>query len=180
MKQQLIPKKEEPIDPFLADLEKVDPRYAQSLKSVYEQAAMTKTLHNELRRMQEQQFAKEAYSHFDGLLSSNKVTDDLDKDLYKSAVEAEVFRRESRGDKLGLKDLDSIFNTFHTKYTKAIEDRNRKLTASYIKDKTKDAPLKGATGGAPAGTPSKKLAAGDFSGQAKWLADQIRSMKKEH
>jgi hypothetical protein len=61
-----------------------------------------------------------------------------------------------------------------------MEARERAITAKYVQTKTKDATPKGATGGTPKVSTSKKLAAGDISGQAKWLADQIRAMKKEH
>lgn len=178
--KQAVPKKEEPKDPFLADLEKVNPAYAKSLQAMYEQAGLAKTLKSELDQMKQQQFAEKAYSHFDKLLSDNKVTDDLGRDVYRSAVEAEVYRREQRGEKLGLKDLDTIFNQFHAKYAKAMEERDRKITASYVTAKKKDtAPTTQTGGGAVSSTP-KKLAANDFAGQAKWLAQQIRDMKKEH
>ncbi len=176
--QTTQPKKEQPIDPFLADLEKINPEYARSLKSVYEQAATTKQLEARIQQYEQQAFAEKAQNHFSTLLSTNKVTNPMDQELYKSVVEAEVYRQENTGKKLGLKDLDGIFNAFHAKYAKAMEDRDRALTAKYVTAKKSDSTPKGATGGAAAASSTKKIAAGDIQGQAKWLADQIRSMKK--
>lgn len=178
LRQQAAPKAEPTKDPFLADLEKVNPAYAKSFQSVMERAAKADDIEKRLQAYEQQQFAEKAYGHFDNLLRSNKVSDTFDQEVYKAAVEAEVFRRESQGKRLGIKDLDGIFNDFHSKYSKAMEERNRKLTASYVKEKSKDTTPKGATGGVASTPGAKKLAAGDFGGQAKWLADQIRGLKK--
>lgn len=180
LKEASKPKSEPVKDPFIADLEKINPAYAKSLESVYQRASKAEELERRFQQMESQQFAEKAYSHFDNLLKSNKVTDSMEQTIYKAAVEAEVFRRESQGKKLGLKDLDSIFNEFHTKYAKAMEDRDRTRLKGYVKEKASDKTPSGATGGAPAAAGAKKLKAGDISGQAKWLADQIRGMKKEH
>lgn len=180
LRQQAVPKKEEPKDPFLADLEKVNPAYAKSLQSVYEQAGRTAKLEQRLQQYEQQQFAEKAVGHFNNLLESNKISDPIDRKLYERSVRAEVYEREARGEKLGIKDLEKIFTEFHNEYSKAMEERSRKLTASYVQEKTKDKAPKGATGGVPSTSNSKKLAANDFSGQAKWLANQIRDMKKEH
>lgn len=177
LRQQNTPKTETPIDPFLADLEKVNPEYAKSFKAVMEQAGMAKAVQDELNQMKQQQFAEKAYSHFNGLLTNNKVADEY-KEVYQGVVEAEVYRREQRGEKLGLKDLDGIFNAFHAKYSKAMEERDRKLTASYSTAKKADTTPKGATGGAASTPGAKKIAAKDIAGQAKWLANEIRAMKK--
>lgn len=178
LRTQNAPKTEKPIDPFLADLEKVNPAYAKSLQSVYEQAAKTQALEQRIQQYEASQFAEKAQNHFKNLLESSKIADPMDRKLYERAVRAEVYEREAKGQKLGLKDLDTIFNEFHGEYSKAMEERNRKLTASYVKEKTKDTTPKGATGGAATTPGAKKMAAGDIAGQAKWLADQIRSMKK--
>lgn len=178
LRTQLTPKQDPPKDPFIQDLEKVNPAYAKSLQSMYEQAAKASQIEARLQAYEQQQFAEKAYNKFDQLLASNKVTDAIDKEIYQSAVEAEVYRREATGKKLNLNDLEAIFNTFHTKYSKAREEANRKLTASYVQEKAKDKAPKGATGGVPSTPGAKKLAAGDLSGQAKWLADQIRGLKK--
>lgn len=178
LRQQSAPKKEQPADPFLADLEKVNPEYAKSLKAVYEQAAMTRQLQERIDRYEQQQFAEKAYSHFNKLLSDAKVNDGIDREIYESAIKAQVFTLEQQGKRLGLQDLDKLFNEFHSKYSKAMEERNRKLTAQYVQQKATDKAPKATTGGAPATSSTKKIAAGDIQGQAKWLADQIRQMKK--
>ncbi len=167
-------------DVFLNDLEKVNPEYAKSLKAIYEQAGKTTQLEQRIAQYEQQQLAEKAYNHFNSLLSTNKIENAVDQELYRNVVEAEVYRRESRGEKLGLKDLDGIFNQFHSKYAKAMEERERAITAKYVTAKKSDATQspKGATGGAATSPTAKKMAAGDFSGQAKWLADQIRQMKK--
>lgn len=177
LKQQNVPKQEVPKDPFLSDLEKVNPAYAKSLQSVYDRAAKAEQIEQRLQQYEQQQFAQQAYSRFDNLLSTAKVSDS-DKEMYKDAVEAEVFRREAQGKKLGLNDLDSIFNQFHTKYSKFKEDMERSITAKYVTAKKSDTTPKGATGGAATAPTMKKYAANDFEGQAKWLAEQIRQMKK--
>jgi len=177
LRQQATPKQEAPKDPFLADLEKVNPAYAKSLQSIYEKASKAEEIERRLQAYEQQQFAKEAYSRFDNLLATNKVGE-ADKELYKDAVEAEVFRRESRGQKLGLNDLDAIFKQFHDKYSKYMEDRERQITAKYVTAKKSDTTPKSTTGGAATSSAAKKIAAGDLQGQAKWLADQIRQMKK--
>lgn len=173
------PKVEPVKDPFLADLEKVNPAYAKSLQSMYDRAAKAEDIERRLQQYESQQFAEKAYNHFDNLLKTAKVSD-VDKEMYKDAIEARVFRMEAQGKKLGLKDLDGIFNEFHTKYAKQLEDRNRDLLKGYVKEKAKDKAPAGATGGSPAAQGAKKLKAGDISGQSKWLADQIRALKKEH
>lgn len=179
LRQQSAPKKEAPKDQFLADLEKINPEYAKSFQSVMERAAKAEAIEQRMQQYENQQFAEKAVNHFNNLLSTNKIVDPVDRKLYERAVRADVYEREMRGEKLGLKDLDTIFSAFHAEYSKAMEERNRKLTASYVKDKTSDKTPKNTTG-LPAASGAKKLAAGDLAGQAKWLADQIRSMKKEH
>lgn len=178
MRQQTAPKAEPKVDPFLADLAKVNPEYAKSLESVYKRAEIAEQAMQRIQQYEAQQFANQARSHFDGILTNAKITDPVDKELYTNVVEAEVYRREQRGEKLGLKDLDSIFNQFHSKYAKAMEDRERAITAKYSQAKKSDVAPKGATGGAATAPVAKKFAANDFEGQTKWLADQIRAMKK--
>lgn len=177
LKQQ-APKPEQPKDQFLADLEKINPAYAKSLQSISDRAAKTEALEQRLAQYEQQQTAREAISKFNNLLETNKVVDPMDRELYERAVRSEVYEQEARGKKLGLNDLESIFTAFHNKYSKAMQERERKLTASYVKEKGKDAAPRGATGGAPAAPTMKKIAANDIGGQAKWLADQIRAMKK--
>jgi hypothetical protein len=179
LRQLSTPKVEKPKDQFLSDLEKINPEYAKSFQSVMDRAAKAEAVEQRLQQYEQAQFAERAVNHFNKLLESSKITDPMDRKLYERAIRAEVYEKEARGEKLGLKDLDKIFSEFHTEYSKAMEDRSRKLTASYVQEKTKDKAPKSTTG-LPAAPGSKKLAAGDFSGQAKWLADQIRSMKKEH
>lgn len=177
LKQQ-APKQEQPKDPFLADLEKVNPAYAKSLQSVYERAAKAEAIEARLAQYEARETANAAISKFNNLLESNKVTDPMDRELYERAVRAEVYEQEARGKKLNLNDLESIFKTFHDKYSKAMEERNRKLTASYVTEKKKDTTPKGTTGGTPAVSTMKKIAATDFEGQKKWLAEELRKLKK--
>lgn len=177
IKQQTAPKTEPVKDPFLADLEKINPAYAKSLQSIYDRAGKTEELERRLAAYESQQFAEKAYAHFDKLLATAKVPEEM-KSVYTDAVEAEVYRRESKGQKLGLGDLDAIFNSFHSKYSKFLEERERQITAKYVTTKKSDSTPKGATGGAPSVPGAKKIAAGDISAQAKWLADQIRQAKK--
>lgn len=165
-------------DKFLEDLEKISPEYAKSFQSVMDQARKAEQVEQRLAQYEQRETANAAINKFQGLLTANKVEDAMDKELYEKAVRAEVYEQEARGKKLNLDDLEKIFNSFHGKYSKAMEERNRKLTASYVQAKTKDTSPKGTTGGAPAVSSTKKIAAGDLAGQTKWLAEQIRSMKK--
>lgn len=175
------PKKEEaPKDPFLADLEKVNPAYAKSLEAAYQKASKVDQLEAKLQQYETQQFQEKAVNHFNKILESFKVTDTFNRDIYQYAIRAAVDERERRGERLGLKDLDTIANDFHAKFTKHMEDNNRKLTASYVKEKASDKTPKGTTGGVPSAPGAKKMAAGDITAQAKWLADRVRAMKKEH
>ncbi len=178
LRQQAAPKKETPVDPFLADLEKVNPAYAKSLQAIYEQAGKTTQLEQRIAQYEAQQFQKEATTHFSKLLDDNKVTDPFDRKQYERAVRAEVYERESRGQKLGLKDLEKIVGEYHSEYKKTMEERERAITAKYVTAKKADSTPKGATGGAATSSSTKKLAADDYAGQAKWLAGQIRGMKK--
>lgn len=175
---QAVPKKEEPRDQFLADLEKVNPAYAKSLQSVYDQANKTSALETRIANYEAQLFQKEVANHFNSLLETNKVTDPMDRKIYEKAVRAEVYQREQNGPKLGIRDLDKIVNEFHAEYKKAMDDRERAITARYVTAKKADVTPTGATGGAAKSSTAKKIPAGDFSGQAKWLANEIRNMKK--
>lgn len=178
-KKSAAPKKEEPQDQFLADLEKVNPAYAKSLRAVYEKANIGEQALQRLQQMESQQFAQKAFSRFDNLMSSNKIEDPVDKEIYSAAVEAEVYRRESRGERLGLQDLDKIFNSFHAKYSKYNEDRERKTTARYVSAKKNDATPVGATGGAAMGSAGmKKFSSIDSPEAIKWLATEMRKNKK--
>lgn len=179
LRQAQVPKKEEPKDPFLADLEKVNPEYAKSFKAVMDQAAKTQQLEQEMAQYKQAQFAEKAVSHFNSLIESNKISDPMDKDLYARAVRAEVYERESRGEKLGIKDLEKIFNGFHTTYKKAMEDRERAITAKYSAAKKADISPKGATGGAATAPTAKKFKSIDSPDTAAWLAKEIRAMKKQ-
>jgi hypothetical protein len=174
------PKPEPVKDPFLADLEKVNPEYAKSLKTIYDQASLAKQLEQRLAQFEQAQFAEKAVSHFNKLLDDRKISDPMDRKVIERAVRAEVYDLESRGQKLTLKDLEKITNDFHAEYKNAMDARERAITAKYVQQKKQDTTPKGATGGTAKGTSVKKLAANDFQGQAKWIADQIRTMKKEH
>jgi len=176
--QAPVKKEEPPVDQFLQDLEKVNPAYAKSLKSVYEKAAKAEQIEQRLQQYEQQQFAQKAYSHFDSLLASNKVEGDMAKEVYKAAVEAEVFRREQRGEKLGLNDLDKIFNSFHGKYAKYNEERERAITAQYSTAKKADRTPAGATGGNATSPTMKKFSSMDSPEAIKWMADELRKSKK--
>ena len=181
LKEQSKPKVEEVKDQFLADLEKVNPAYAKSLEPIYAAAAQAQKLEQRLAQFEQAQFAEKAVSHFNKLLDDNKITDPMDRKIMERAVRAEVYEREARGAKLTLKDLDKITNDFHAEYKATMDARERAITAKYVQAKTQDkAAPKGATGGAATTPGMKKFKAGDISGQAKWLADQVRAMKKEH
>ena len=179
LREQSAPKKETPKDQFLEDLRQINPEYAKSFQSVMDRAAKAEAVEQRLQQYENQQFAERAVNHFNKLLETNKISDPMDRKLYERAVRAEIYEKEAAGAKLGLKDLDKIFGEFHSEYSKAMEDRSRKQTASYVQEKAKDKAPKSTTG-APAAPGSKKIAAGDYAAQAKWLSDQIRSMKKEH
>lgn len=179
LRQSTLPKKEEPKDPFLADLEKVNPAYAKSFQSVMDRAAKAEEIERRLQAYETQQFQEKALGRFNSLLSENKVSDPMDQKIYKAAIREAVIDMEQSGKKLGIKDLEDVFSTFHKEFSKAMEDRDRKRTASYVQEKVKDKTPKNTTG-IPAGSGTKKIAAGDIAGQAKWLASQIRDMKKEH
>lgn len=182
LKEQSKPKVEQPKEKFLADLEAIDPSYAKYLQSVQQQAAKSEALEQRLQQFEQQQFAEKAVAHFNKLLDDSKITDPMDRKIVKYAVTQEVTARESQGQKLSLKDLDKITSDFYSEYKNTMESRERAITAKYVQTKTQDkaqAP-KGATGGAAVSSVAKKLKGNDFSGQAKWLADQIRAMKKEH
>lgn len=174
------PKPEQVKDPFLADLEKVNPEYAKSLKTVYEQAQLVKNLEQQLAQFQQANFAEKAVSHFNKLLDDRKVVDPMDRKILERSVRAEVYDRESRGQKLNLKDLEKIIEDFYKEYKETMDARERAITAKYVQQKTADKTPKGATGGVAKNSTAQKFKAGDISGQAKWLADQIRAMKKEH
>lgn len=177
-KQQAQPKKEEPKDQFLADLEQVNPAYAKSLKSVYENAAKTQQLEQRLQQYEAQQFQEKAIGHFNSLLSNLKVEDSMDKDLYGSAVRAEVYEREARGEKLGLKDLDSIVNKFHNTYSKAMEERSRKILASYGQAKRSDSTPTSTTGGGAVSPKMPKFSSIDSPEAIQWLASELKKNKK--
>lgn len=174
------PKVEQPQDPFLADLEKVNPEYARSLKTIYDRSQMVEKLEQRLSQFEQADFASKAVSHFNKILDEKKISDPWDRKIIERAVRSEVYDQESRGKKLNLKDLEKITNDFHAEYKASMDARERSITAKYVKDKTGDKTPKGATGGAAKSPTPKKLAAGDISGQAKWLAEQIKVMKKEH
>lgn len=178
LREQLKPKSEPPKDKFLEDLAKVDPAYAASIKPVYEQAQLVSKLQARLDQIEQQQTSKEVYGEFNRLLETNKVTDALDKRLYEQALTAEAYARRGRGENLSVKDLSNLFNNFHSEYRKAMEERERAITAKYVTAKKADVTPKGTTGGAATAPVGKKIAAGDLAGQAKWLANQIRDMKK--
>lgn len=173
------PKKEEPKDPFLADLEKVNPAYAKSFQSVMEQAAKTAQLEQKLARYEQQQDMEKGVSHFNGLLESNKVSDPTERKLYERYVAAEVYELRNRGEKVSLKDLDKIFNGFHDEYKKAMDARDRATTAKYSTAKKADLSPKGATGGAATAPVAKKFKSLDSPDTAAWLAKEIRAMKKQ-
>lgn len=180
-KEQNKPKVEPVKDQFLADLEKVNPAYAKSLEPIYAAAAQAKQLEQRLAQFEQAQFADKAVTHFNKLLDDNKITDPMDRKIMERAVRAEVYEREARGAKLTLKDLDKITNDFHAEYKATMDARERAITAKYVQAKTQDkAAPKGATGGTATTPGMKKFKAGDISGQAKWLADQVMAMKKEH
>lgn len=180
LKEASKPKVEQPKDQFLADLEKVNPAYAKSLEPIYAAAQRATELEKRLSQFEQAQFAEKAVSHFNKLLDNNKITDPFDRKIMERAVRAEVYERESRGAKLTLKDLDKITNDFHAEYKSTMEARDRANAAKYVQSKKTDAAPKGATGGAATTPGMKKFKANDFAGQAKWVAEQIKGMKKEH
>ncbi len=180
LRENSKPKPEPVKDQFLADLEKVNPAYAKSLEPIYAAASQAKALEQRLAQFEQAQFAEKAVSHFNKSLDDLKITDPMDRRIMDRAVRAEVYEREQKGQKLTLKDLDKITNDFHAEYKATMDARERAITAKYVQNKQNDKAPKGATGGAAKSPVTKKLAADDFAGQAKWLADSIRALKKEH
>jgi hypothetical protein len=144
-----------------------------------EQAAKTSQLEQQMAQYQQQQFAEKAINHFNGLLESNKISDPMDRNLYAKAVRAEVYERETRGEKLGIKDLEKIFNGFHSEYKKAMEDRERAITAKYSAAKKADVLPKGATGGAATAPTAKKFKSIDSPDTVAWFAKEIRAQRKQ-
>ena len=181
LREQSKPKIEPIKDKFLADLEKIDPAYSKYMETVQMQANKSAALEQRLAQFEQAQFQREAVSYFNKLLDDTKITDPMDRKIVERAVKAEVYELESQGKKLSLKDLENITKNFHAEYKASLEAREKVITAKYVQGKTQDKGTpRGATGGTAVSTGAKKLKAGDISGQAKWLADQIRAMKKEH
>lgn len=178
IKQQVTPKKEEPVDPFIRDLEKVNPEYAKSYRQLAEQAKVAQQIQQQFQQYQQQQFAEKAVNHFDNLLSTNKI-ESADQDLYRAAIKAEIYEREAKGERLGINNLDSIFKSFHNKYSKYLEDRDRKITARYVTDKKSDQAPASTTGGAATAPVMKKFSSVDSPETIKWLADQLRAAKRQ-
>lgn len=174
-----VPKKEVPKNQFIVDLEKVNPEYAKYMESVQLQAAKSEELERRIASYEQQQFQEKAINHFNSLLEGGKITDPMDRKIYERAIRAEVYERESRGEKLGLKELDKIFNEFHGEYKTAMDTRERNITSKYVTAKKSDTTPKGATGGAASAPVSKKFKSIDSPDTIAWLAKGIRDLKKE-
>lgn len=178
-RQQTAPKVEEPKDKFLEKLKEIDPEYAASLQGMYEAAKVGKDAMARLQQMEQQNFAQTAQNHFKSLLDNNKVSEDL-KGRYEREVRSLVYEEESKGKKLGLNDLDRIFNTVHGEYSKFLKDYERKLTASYVTAKKKDAAPRGSTGGTPApGNGPKKFDSLTSPEFIKFAAQQLRAARNQ-
>ena len=178
------PKKEEaPYKPILDHLETIDPSFAKFQRELVEKAEtankraeIAEALQKRLDAMETRDFQTQAVSRFHNLLETNKVPENL-RQRYEREIRILATDLEAQGQKLGLQDVDKLFNTVHSEYTKFLEDIRRAERASYVKAKRSDVTPAPATGGAAVSTAPTKIKAGDDESLVKWMAKQLRDAK---
>lgn len=174
---------------LIEQLKQVNPEFAafqeemlSNLEAAKKEAALVKEVQKRLDNYENRELQTSASSKLQSLYEQNQVPDTLRK-RYDREVRSLVYERESRGEKLGIKDLEGVFKSVHDEYTPFLESLKRETLKGYVQSKRGDSTPAGATGGA-AFTPGVKKFAPlgsqeGFSQTTKWLAEELRKAKKQ-
>lgn len=142
-------------DALIERLKSIDPEFAGRIEQLTQLPTQLKSIEERLNQadqmqqaQQNQQLYTQAMSKLDSLYKANSVPDNL-KDMYQEHIENYIYKVESQGQKLGLKDLDQVFNTTHEKLSKFFDQYGRQIKESYVTEKKKDATPVSQTGGVP-------------------------------
>lgn len=169
-------------DPLFDRLKGIDPEFQGLVKSMYDELQQLRSVQDKIPQLEEfanhsraEKTAAEANSKLESLYSSNKVSSEL-RPFYDAQIKARVYELETNGQRLSVRDLDSIFKDIHDSTSKFYEGIRRKERESYVSEKKKDAAPATQTGGAAAGIPSQQMTREDAR---KLLVNEMRRAKEQ-
>lgn len=132
--QESLKPKTEVQDPMYERLKGIDPEFADYMKSLKDQASLTKQLQEELSGMRQEQFVSSAMAKFEDLNKANGVSPEI-ANLYFSKLDLGVRTGEIRD----LKGLEQAYNALHTSTKKFMEAQERSIIEKYTASKKADA-----------------------------------------
>lgn len=174
---------------LIEQLKAVNPEFAafqeeilSNLEEAKKEAALAKEVQKRLENYEQREFQTTAVSKLNSLYEQNKVPETLRK-RYDREVRALAYETESQGKKLGIQDVEKLFNSVHGEYAPFIESLKRETLKGYVQAKKSDSAPAGATGGAAFTPGAKKFSPlgsqEGFQQTTKWLADELRKAKKQ-
>ncbi len=163
--------------PLIARLKDIDPEFADwQLKSLQASEAIPQ-LQQQLQQMSVERDRRQAYDSLNTLYESNKVPQEQ-RAFYEQAIKTAVYEGEVQGKRFTVSDIPKFFKQAHDQYSKFFEDHNRKLTASYVVDKKKDAVPSTTKGGTNSGKATTKDEGLSFDDQKAMLVAALRKDKQ--
>ncbi|HYE72212.1 MAG TPA: hypothetical protein VEF04_02735, partial [Blastocatellia bacterium] len=140
------------INPFVAKLKEIDPRYGEWAESVEARASKAEAVEQELQQLRTERLINQYESAVERLHSEHKTPDTM-KARIKRELDAAVIRGEVK-----LQDVPRAYKQAFDDYTKWLDEVKRSERASYVQDKSKDAT-------APSSQPKGKLPPRNEKGQ---------------
>lgn len=119
--------------PFISDLEKINPQYAEYLRSLEGQVKELSSVRSDIDAFKNQNILKEYESGISRLFSESKVSEPL------QSVYRELLDSKAMSGKYGLQDLPTLFKEIHGRLSGVFDNQRKEVTASYVADKTKAA-----------------------------------------
>lgn len=136
------------VNPFVAKLREIDPKYAEYIESLEGRTSKVENLERELQAMRNESLRNQYNSMVDNLHESNKVPEAL-RPFIKETLDAKALS----GQIVTLKDVNEAYKSEFDKYAKLLETTKRETTKSYAADKSKDS-------NTPSSQPKGKAAGG--------------------
>jgi len=133
------------VNPFVAKLREIDPKYGEWAESIEGRASQAETLAQELQQMKYERLIERYESSVDKLHNEHKTAPEV-RELIKDQLDA-----MAQSNRIGMKDLPQVYKSLADKYGKMFENLKRSTTANYVQDKAKD-------GASPASQPKGKAA----------------------
>lgn len=154
------------VNPFVAKLREIDPKYAEYIEGLEGRTSKVDSLEKELQALRNESLRSQYTSMVGNLHESNKVPEAL-RPFIQESLDARVMS----GQVASLKEVNEAYKAEFEKFAKLLEATKRETTKSYAAEKTKDSST-------PASQPKGKAAGGKDVKASGSREDQLSQIAK--